>query len=134
MAFAGEQEGVIDANGRLTLPSVYGELRDMQPYATLLSNGLLAVWPEIEFNKQADAIDAKTADDPAAQRELRTFMSSAAKLKFDNQRRATIPEFLRKRWTIGPGTAVTYVGVRDRVEVWATDAWRAYLQAEAPVA
>ena len=102
--------------------------------ATLLRNGLLAVWPEIEFNKQADAIDAKTADDPAAQRELRTFMSSAAKLKFDSQRRATIPEFLRKRWTIGPGTAVTYVGVRDRVEVWATDAWRAYLQAEAPVA
>lgn len=130
MTFVGEQEAVIDGNGRLTLPAAYAELTELRPYATLLRSGILALLPESEFLSRAEALREKARTDGAEERAHRLFMSSASKLNFDKQRRATIPESLRARWGVGPHAAVRYLGVDDRVEVWSAEKWSAYMQEE----
>ena len=131
MAFVGEREAVIDGTGRLTLPALYAELIELHPYATLLRPEVLALWPESEFMSRAEQLRERARTDGSQERAHRLFMSSASKINFDKQRRATIPESLRVRWGVGAGAQVQYVGVQDRVEVWPAEKWIEYMKEDA---
>lgn len=116
--FSGEIDAMTDDKGRLTLPSALNHIIELGPYATLAGPNVLALWPSAEFEKQAAEFKARESSGPEGLSQLRAFTGNANPIKFDGQRRATIPENLRRRWGVGPKTPIVYVGVFDRIEVW----------------
>ena len=128
MVLSGEHDATTDEKGRLTLPAAFSQLIEQGPYVTLVGPKVLALWPSADFEKKAAEVKAQENSGPEGLRRLRVFTGNANPIKFDSQRRATIPENLRRRWDVGPKTPVMYVGVYDRVEVWDAATYESYLR------
>ncbi len=127
MLFLGTHTPKLDDKGRLFLPAKFRErLTEGGLVITRGQERCLYVYPRSEFER----IAMQWQDSPTTSRAVRdyqrVFLSGASDEVPDKQGRVTIPQILRDY--AGLSTECTVIGAGNRVEVWDTAAWNAYLQ------
>ena len=121
----GTYEHSIDAKGRLFIPAKLREELGATFYLAMGVDACLAIYPQETWNRFTD----KFASLPMSQsRAMRTLFANAAKCELDNQGRIVIPQKLRKYAGLEKDAVI--IGVNDRAEIWAADAWRAQEEEE----
>jgi MraZ protein len=125
--FKGTYRHRIDAKGRLPVPAVFRRALAGEPavVATLLDQ-CLAVYSPGEWGR----LEAQLAALPAFSKQVkaltRLLVSRAADCEIDVQGRILLPPALRE----GAGLArdAIVVGVLNRFEIWAPDAWDGFVR------
>ncbi|MDI3256136.1 MAG: division/cell wall cluster transcriptional repressor MraZ [Kyrpidia sp.] len=122
--FIGEFAHTVDEKGRLIMPAKFRE--GLGP-GFILTRGLdrcLFAYPRREW----ESVEAKLKTLPMARPEARAFMrfffSGATECEFDRQGRFLIPVSLRGYASLERDCVI--IGVSNRVEVWAKEAWEVY--------
>lgn len=125
MLFLGTHTPRLDDKGRMFLPAKFrGRLED----GLVITRGqerCLYVYPRAEF----EAIAAQWQASPTTSKPVRDYqrvlLSGASDESPDKQGRIVIPPMLRQY--AGLRTECTVIGAGNRVEIWDTEAWEAYL-------
>jgi MraZ protein len=132
--FVGNFPRSLDAKGRVILPSRMRVHFQQHGYLTPGTDGCLALWPEEEFELEAERQHEKDALGVEARNALRDWASRVTMVEFDRQNRMPIPPELRSLAQLDQ--EVLFVGVLDRVELWTPDTWAARRPADpgAPLA
>ena len=92
-------------------------------YLTPGADGCLALWPEEEFELEAERQHAKDVRGAEARNDLRDWASLVTRVEFDRQNRMPVPSELRALAKLDQ--EVFFVGVLDRVELWSPASWSA---------
>lgn len=125
--FKGTYRHKIDPKGRLPVPAVFR--RQLPAGVGLVATVLdqcLAVYPAAEWER----LEAQLAQLPAFSRTVksltRLLASRAADCELDVQGRILLPPSLRAG--VGLSRDVVVVGVLNRFEVWAPEAWEGFVR------
>jgi MraZ protein len=121
--FFGKFEHCLDQKGRLTLPRKFRPHFGDLAYLTTEREGCLALWHPEEFEKLMESELAKSDRDLLSRNAFRDWSSKVFDLHIDAQNRIALPPELRPR--VSSQENVVVVGVINRVELWAPEAWRA---------
>jgi MraZ protein len=127
--FRGTFEYRIDPKGRLPVPAPFRRALEKGGEATLvvtLHDQCLAVYPSHEWGRLEQQLLSLPPFAKATQALSRRLASQAADAKLDVQGRILLSPLLRRG--AGLKTDVVVIGVLNRFEVWAPDAWAAFLQ------
>jgi MraZ protein len=119
--FLGEFEHSIDDKGRLAVPARF---RPALEAGLVITRGLdqcLVIWDSESWRIQAERVRMLNPWQGDARRMQRHFFSGAVPAQPDKLGRVIIPQFLRAYAQLD--TDVVVVGLADRIEVWARDAW-----------
>ncbi len=120
----GEFQHNVDAKGRLIVPAKYRELLGEQFVITRGLDQCLFGYPMAEWNK----IEEKLKEMPVTKKDARAFtrffFSGAQEMELDKQGRVNIPATLLSYAKIEKECVI--LGVSNRFEIWAKDAWEAY--------
>ncbi|WP_295697106.1 division/cell wall cluster transcriptional repressor MraZ [Lapillicoccus sp.] len=131
--FLGTHTPRLDEKGRLFLPAKF---RDRLADGLVITKGqerCLYVYDVPEFNRVATQMQQGPTSSKAVRDYVRVFLSGASDEVPDKQGRVTVPTTLRTY--AGLTRECTVIGAGNRVEVWDTAAWDAYLgQTEAAFA
>ncbi len=119
--FLGEFEHSIDDKGRLSIPARFRTALDAGVYITRGLERCLVLWDVESWRVMAERVTGLNPWQADARRMQRHFFSGAVQAQPDKLGRVVVPQFLRAY--AGLGTEVVVVGLSDRVEVWARDAW-----------
>lgn len=124
--FLGTHEPRLDEKGRLILPAKF---RDDLAAGLVITKGqerCLNVWPTPRFEQIARGLEHSGSVTRKDLRDYtRVFLSGASDDIPDKQGRVTIPPGLRQYAHLERDVCV--IGAGDRVEIWDSAAWRAYL-------
>ena len=125
--FKGTYHHRIDAKGRLPVPAVFRRaLRDDETVVVTLLDQCLAVYPPSEWAR----LEKQLATMPAFSRPVkaltRLLTSRAADCEIDAQGRILLPPALRE--AAGLARDAVVVGVLNRFEVWAPEAWDGFVR------
>ena len=115
----------LDTKGRLIVPSAFR--KDLGDSFVITKNldKCLAVYPDTEWAKLVEKMDALPKISSEAARKLRRFyFGNSVSMEVDKQGRVLIPGNLREYADLTKD--VTLVGVDDHVEIWDTEAWNKY--------
>ncbi|MFJ7918273.1 division/cell wall cluster transcriptional repressor MraZ [Lysinibacillus fusiformis] len=122
--FMGEYQHSVDAKGRLIVPAKF---REALGEAFIVTRGLdncLFGYPMNEWRK----LEEKLKDLPMTKKDTRAFarffFSGATEVEIDKQGRINIPATLMQHAHLVKECVV--LGVSNRIEIWAKDAWEAY--------
>jgi MraZ protein len=127
--FLGNHEASFDAKNRVNFPA---KLRDKVPESERRSlilawhppDPCLVLYTQSEWKRIQDVVDAKSRAADDWDRDLdRHLYGHALDVELDGVGRLLVPEKL-KRWA-GLEKDVTFVGVRDRIELWDRERWDA---------
>lgn len=128
--FFGETVHPLDAKGRVFVPKRFQDVlgRDSDgakvAYLTRGQDSCLYLFSEAAFQ----ATQAELATGVFTGEELRAvqrvFFANTVRIELDASGRMLVPEKLRAK--AGIDREVVFVGVRDRAEIWAKDAWDRY--------
>jgi len=125
--FKGTYRHRIDAKGRLPVPAVFRRALGGEPsvVATLLDQ-CLAVYPPAEWHRLEGQLAALPAFSKQVKALTRLLVSRAADCEIDVQGRILLPPALRE----GAGLArdAVVVGVLNRFEIWAPEAWDGFVR------
>ncbi len=121
--FVGNFPRSLDVKGRVILPSRMRTHFQDHGYLTPGADGCLALWPEEEFELEAERQHAKDALGLEARNDLRDWAANVTKVDFDRQNRMPVPSELRALANLEQ--EVLFVGVLDRVELWSPERWSA---------
>jgi MraZ protein len=126
--FKGTYVHKIDPKGRLPVPAALrralAETGATRVVVTLLDQ-CLAAYPPAEWVRLEEQLRQLPAFSKPVKALTRMLASRAADCDLDVQGRILIPPSLRA--AAGLGREAVVVGVLNRFEVWAPDAWRAFL-------
>jgi MraZ protein len=128
--FLGTHTPRLDEKGRLFLPAKF---RDRLAEGLVVTRGqdhCLYVFPMDEFVRMAESIQKAPTTNKGARDYLRVLLSGASDEVPDKQGRVTIPANLRSY--AGLTKDCTVIGAGNRVEVWDTATWNAYLESAEP--
>ncbi len=110
----------MDAKNRVTVPSDWlGETGAV--FFVLPAKENLSVMPAQELARQEDHLRAVLPAGPAFQEALRRLYSSARRVEADKQGRILLPDELCKKFALQG--EVTFVGVKNRFEIWSATKW-----------
>ena len=123
--FLGTHTPRLDEKGRLILPARFREQMDEGVVITRGQERCLYVFPAAEFERLAGQLRQAPVTSKQARDYLRVFLSGASDEAVDRQGRVTIPPVLRSY--AGLDRDCTVIGAGERVEIWAAEAWEAYL-------
>lgn len=124
--FKGTYEYRIDGKGRLPVPVAYRRaLPPGEALVVTLLDQCLAAYPAAEWAKLEAQLAAMPAFSKPVKALTRRLASRAADCVLDAQGRILLPSALRA--AAGLVTSVVIVGVLNRVEIWAPDAWSGFL-------
>ncbi|RJL31245.1 division/cell wall cluster transcriptional repressor MraZ [Bailinhaonella thermotolerans] len=123
--FLGTHNLRLDDKGRLFLPAKYREELSEGLVITKGQERCLYVFPVEEFQRITDALRTAPVTAKAVRDYSRVFFASASDEKPDKQGRVTIPPSLRDYAGLTRDCAV--IGANTRLEIWAAQAWEAYL-------
>ena len=123
--FLGTHTPRLDEKGRLILPAKFREQMDEGVVITRGQERCLYVFPAAEFERLAGQLRQAPVTSKQARDYLRVFLSGASDEAVDRQGRVTIPPVLRSY--AGLDRDCTVIGAGERVEIWAAEAWEAYL-------
>jgi MraZ protein len=101
-------------------------------YLTPGADGCLALWPEEEFELEAERQHTKDVLGADARHDLRDWSALVTRVEFDRQGRMPVPAELRV--IAGLDQEVLFVGVLDRVELWSPQGWASRRGANAATA
>ncbi len=122
----GEFQHNVDAKGRLIVPAKYRDLLGEQFVITRGLDQCLFGYPMNEWNK----IEEKLKEMPVTKKDARAFtrffFSGAQEMELDKQGRVNIPANLLSYAKIEKECVI--LGVSNRFEIWAKDAWEAYFE------
>ncbi len=114
----------MDPKGRISLPAKFREAFEEGVYLTLGQDGCLFAFPREEWERRAGEVQALAISDPKNRAYARMFFGNAERVELDSQGRLVLPRKLRDTALLRRQVAV--VGVSDRLEIWAREAWEAY--------
>ena len=123
--FLGTHSPRLDEKGRLILPAKFRDQMDEGVVITRGQERCLYVFPAAEFERLAGQLRQAPVTSKQARDYLRVFLSGASDEAVDRQGRVTIPPVLRSYAGLYRDRAV--IGAGERVEIWAAEAWEAYL-------
>jgi MraZ protein len=129
--FVGNYPRSLDGKGRVILPSRLRVHFQEFGYLTPGADGCLALWPEEEFELEAERQHEKDSRGVEARNDLRDWASLVTRVEFDKQNRMALASELRGLAKLDQW--VLFVGVLDRVELWSPERWAARRAAD-PVA
>ncbi|HMC37762.1 MAG TPA: division/cell wall cluster transcriptional repressor MraZ [Actinomycetota bacterium] len=125
----GQHRYQLDTKGRIALPSGYRDAFADGVYLTLGQDGCLFAYPADEWRRRSNEVRARPLSGQEARAYARMFFGSAESAELDGQGRLVIPQRLRNQ--VGLSREVVVVGVSERLEIWASEAWERYEQAYA---
>ena len=123
--FLGTHTPRLDEKGRLFLPAKYRERMAKGLVVTRGQERSLFIYPTADFEEVAAKMQRAPTTSRAARDYVRVFLSGASDEVPDKQGRFTIPANLRQY--AGLDRDVTVIGAGDRLEVWDSAVWDAYL-------
>lgn len=129
LVFRGTFEYRIDPKGRLPIPAPFRRALGKSGEAGLvvtLHDRCLAVYAAAEWSRLEQQLLSLPPFAKTTQALARRLASQAADVKLDVQGRILLPPVLRR--AAGLASDVTVVGVLNRFEIWAPDAWSAFLR------
>lgn len=122
----GQYSHTIDDKNRISLPAKF---RQEMGKKVVIAPGLdacLFIFSQKEWEKIADRLSA--GEGSMLQADNRSFnrylLGGAVEAEVDAAGRMLVPEYLRERAKLS--SKVTFIGVRDRAELWDEAAWNAY--------
>ncbi|SDM51415.1 MraZ protein [Psychrobacillus sp. OK028] len=122
----GEYQHNVDAKGRLIIPSKFREhLEDNFVLTRGLDNCLFG-YPMDEWRKLEEKLKELPVTKKDARAFTRFFFSGATEVEIDKQGRINIPNNLRSYAKMDKECIV--LGVSNRLEIWAKDAWDNYYE------
>ncbi|GLC87560.1 transcriptional regulator MraZ [Lysinibacillus piscis] len=120
----GEYQHSVDAKGRLIVPAKFREALGETFVVTRGLDNCLFGYPMNEWRK----LEEKLKDLPMTKKDTRAFarffFSGATEVEIDKQGRINIPSMLIQHAQLVKECVV--LGVSNRIEIWAKDAWEAY--------
>jgi MraZ protein len=125
----GQHRYQLDAKGRIGLPAKFREPFSEGVYLTLGQDGCLFAFPHEEWQRRSDEVRARPLAGQEARAYARMFFGNADRVDLDGQGRLVVPQKLRAQ--VGLGREAVVIGVSERLEIWASDAWERYEQAHA---
>ena len=128
--FLGTHTPKLDEKGRLILPAKFREPLVDGLVMTKGQERCVVIWPNEQFDEYAESLRQRSQNNEKVRAYTRVFFSSAFDDSADKQGRITIPAPLRE-WA-GLDRELVVVGADTRIEVWATEAWSQYLEAQEP--
>ena len=124
--FLGEFNHTVDEKGRMTIPARFRPDLAQGVVVTRGLDGCLALYPNAEWEKLAQKVDALPLTDRRA-RDFRRFMfGSASEAVPDRQGRVLIPAYLREYGAVDG--EVTVVGMNTYIEIWNPETWQTMRQ------
>ncbi len=120
--FLGEFEHSLDDKGRLAIPARFRPALDDGLYITRGLEPCLVLWDSDSWRAMSERVRALNLWQGDARRMQRLFFSGASPAQLDKLGRVLIPQFLRDFASLRGEVVV--VGLGDRIEVWARDAWQ----------
>ncbi|MDO9573085.1 MAG: division/cell wall cluster transcriptional repressor MraZ [Candidatus Omnitrophota bacterium] len=123
--FYGEFEHSIDRKGRLILPAKFREVAKAQFVEKFfVTRGLdkcLFMFSEEEWRSQENKFKTMSFTKQQSRTFNRLLFSGAQDVAFDKQGRILLPQYLKDFADIKKDVMI--VGVSNRIEIWAKDAW-----------
>ncbi len=123
--FLGTHHPRLDDKGRMFLPAKYREKLAGGLVITRGQERCLYVFPIAEFERLATEMNNTPVTNRAVRNFQRVLLSAASDEIPDKQGRVTVPAVLRDY--AGLDRECTVIGTGNRIEVWDTDAWNAFL-------
>lgn len=122
--FMGEYQHSVDTKGRLIVPAKFREaLGEMFVVTRGLDNCLFG-YPMNEWRKLEEKLKGLPMTKKDTRAFARFFFSGATEVEIDKQGRINIPSTLITHAHLEKECVV--LGVSNRIEIWAKDAWEAY--------
>ncbi|WP_313891379.1 division/cell wall cluster transcriptional repressor MraZ [Psychrobacillus sp.] len=122
--FMGEYQHSVDTKGRLIIPSKFREYLDDCFVLTRGLDNCLFGYPMNEWRKLEEKLKELPVTKKDARAFTRFFFSGATEVEIDKQGRINIPSNLRSYAKMDKECVV--LGVSNRLEIWAKDAWENY--------
>ena len=126
--FYGEYEHTIDKKGRLIIPSKFREsFKEYDIENFYITRGLdkcLFLFTENEWKTQESKFKSVSFTKSESRKFNRLYFSGASNIECDKQGRILIPKYLKDYAAIKRDVMI--IGVSNRIEVWAKDAWLEY--------
>lgn len=126
--FYGEYEHAIDNKGRLIIPSRFRDsFKEYEIGKFYITRGLdkcLFMFTENEWKTQESKFKAISFTKSEARKFNRLYFSGASQIECDKQGRILVPKYLKDY--AGIKRDVMIIGVSNRIEIWAKDAWEEY--------
>lgn len=114
----GTYEHSIDAKSRLFIPAKLRLELGETFYLAMGVDACLAIYPQSTW----DRFTEKFASLPMSQsKSMRLLFANAVKCELDSQGRIVVPQKLRNYARLDKDVVI--IGVNDRAEIWAADAW-----------
>ena len=126
----GEYPLTLDSKNRVVLPaSLRRELPGGELSTMVLTTGRRAQWLQLwtrrTWKARVDEIyDKYDSDDEEAENFIRDLMATADELDLDKQYRFVLPDNKKKQ--AGIVKDVVFIGMRDKIEIWAAEAYEVY--------
>jgi MraZ protein len=125
--FLGTHNPKLDEKGRVILPARFRDELESGVVVTRGQENCLYVFSAREFEAMHEKIRQAPVTSKTARDFLRVFLSGASSETPDKQNRITIPSVLRTYADLDRD--LTVIGAGNRVEIWNTAKWDAYLAA-----
>ncbi|WP_018132735.1 division/cell wall cluster transcriptional repressor MraZ [Effusibacillus pohliae] len=122
--FMGEYQHSIDDKGRLIIPAKFREELGAGFVVTRGLDHCLFVYPRKEWETLEAKLKSLPLTSSDARAFVRFFFSGASECDLDKQGRVLIPSTLREYAKLERDCVV--IGVSNRVEIWAKEAWESY--------
>jgi MraZ protein len=120
----GQHRYQLDAKGRIALPSKFREAFAEGVYLTLGQDGCLFAFPAEEWRRRSDEVRNHPISGTESRAYARMFFGNAERADLDGQGRLVVPQRLRNH--IGLAREAVVVGVSERLDIWAAEAWDRY--------
>ncbi len=121
----GTYEHSIDSKGRLSIPAKLREELGPVFYLAVGVDACLAIYPQSTWDRFTEKFASLPMSQSAAMRPL---FANAVRCELDSQGRIVIPQKLRRYASLEKDVVI--IGVNDRAEIWAADAWSAQEEEE----
>lgn len=126
--FYGEFEHAIDKKGRIIIPSKFREsFKEYDIQKLYITRGLdkcLFLFTENEWKSQESKFKSLSFTKAESRRFNRLYFAGAGQIECDKQGRILLPKYLKDY--AGIKKDIMIVGVSNRIEIWAKEAWHDY--------
>lgn len=125
--FLGEYKHSIDSKNRLRIPPKFKKDFDGGLVLTKGNDGCLFIVTKNQFSSILEKVNSLPMFNSNLQLPLRLLFSSATEIEEDNQGRFLLPANLKN--FAGINKDVVFIGVGNRIELWAEEKWLEYSNA-----
>lgn len=128
MILTGNYSRSLDEKLRVAIPKEVRDILALQPggamYVAPGTDSSLVMFTEAEFARFAQRLEASSPTQQNVRAFMRLFYSQAHRVEVDKQGRVRIPPELAERAQLKKD--VMLLGVRDHLELWDLQQWKAY--------